>query len=254
MYRDLTAVIIREWKISIKSSRMMIQAFIQPLIYYLLFIPVIAKSIGFVSYNNMTVPYELFVLPGIIIFNSFVAGQYTGISTYIDKLSGELEVLFTLPVRRSALLAGKVFSSSIRTILQSIILFIIAYIKTDIKSHDYKIYFLLLCIAIVFSAISVLLFSGLSSLIKSQGAFNIVVNIVVMPVIFTSTVFYSEKSFPRLLSYVARFNPLSIATNLMRDIMFNVDGNIIFHNIMYLLVMVIVSYMFAIITYDRSFK
>lgn len=227
MFKELKGIIAREWTIMIRSPRMVFQAFLEPALYFLLFIPIMAKSIGSIDINGMTVPYPLFVLPGIIIYNAFSNGQYAGIKTYIDKLSGELEMLYGLPISRGILLVGKMFYVTISTVLQCLVLIGLANLFVKVANLNVIDYLLMLVIAIMFSWLSVLVYSGLSAMIKSQDSFNIIVNMVTMPLLFTSTVFYPIRNFPSYLTFIAKINPLTYAVDLMRKIMFTSDFNLL---------------------------
>lgn len=229
---------------------MLIQAFLQPLLYYLLFVPMIGKSIGTILVaDGISVAYPIYVLPGMIIFNAFTSSQYTGITTYIDQLSGELEILFSLPISRSTLLVGKMFFACTRTLVES---FILVLIGSIITGHSLNLTvgrsLFLIIISFVFASISVLIFTSLSSIIKSQDAFNVIVNIITLPLVFTSSVFYPLGNFPSYLSILARINPLTFFSGLMRQIMFgleiNIVPNIVFLSLVTILVFKTSSYCF----------
>lgn len=221
MLKELRGIFFREIAVTIKSPRMFFQAFLEPLMYFLLFVPVMSKAVGEVTIDGQAIPFAAFVLPGIIIFNSFTGGQYSGISFYIDKLSGELEVLFGLPLRRYTLLIGKAMSAIIKAIIQSVILIVCAYLLGYLDVFvSFQNLLSIILIASSFSVFSVLFFSGLSSLIKTQDTFNIVINMISMPLLFTSTAFYTNDGFPGVLRYVSMVNPMSYVINLMRQVMF----------------------------------
>lgn len=253
MFKEIKGVIAREWYIMIQSPRMVFQAFLEPALYFLLFIPILAKSIGSIEINGMAIPYPIFVLPGIIIFNAFTNGQYAGIKTYVDKLSGELEVLYGLPISRSILLVGKVFYVTISTVLQCLVLIALANIFVRVTYLHLIHYILMLIIAILFSWVSVLIYSGLSAIVETQDSFNIIVNMVTMPLVFTSTVFYPIRNFPDYLEIIARINPLTYAVDLTRKIMFGGNANL-WGSFLVLAILIIVSFVFSKKCLSRSLK
>ena len=87
--------------------------------YLTIFAPTMAMVIGTVEWMGREVPYLTYVIPGIMAMSAVSVGNAAAINIYIDRLSGEMEIMFSLPIRRVAILAGYAANAVVRSLVSS---------------------------------------------------------------------------------------------------------------------------------------
>lgn len=218
--RDIMVAFLREWYVGLQTPRSILQHMLAPVAYLLLFAPAMAATLPSIQWKGQVVPYIMFVIPGLMALTTVSLGNSVGISVYIDKLTGELEMLFSLPIRRTALLIGLAVNAGVRALVIGAVVFLLAALVTK----DFVISgvggLLSGLGVLVISAVGWALFSAmLSCLIRDQDAYNLAINVLTLPLTFASSVFYDADQLPSAIRWVAQVNPLSYAADLLRQVL-----------------------------------
>ncbi|MGQ9469609.1 MAG: ABC transporter permease [Nitrososphaerales archaeon] len=165
-----------------------------------------------------TVDYFTYISAGMLSVIILFTSMFSGMSIVWDRRFGFLNKLLVAPIARSSIVMAKVTSSVIRGILQAALVFSIAF-AFGLKVGDA---FNILDLIGIFAGLF-LLSIGLSSLfialtirIKSWEAQMAVVNLLNLPLMFASSVLFPINQMPNWLQSIARFNPLSYSSDLVR--------------------------------------
>lgn len=162
--------------------------------------------------------YVTFVLPGMMVMNSFLLGQFAGIPVRLERRNGELKVLFSLPIPRWQILSTKVISVALRAVVGNILIMSVGVL---INSQDIDILkFAVVAIstmipAILWGCISI----GLAIVEIDDSAFNLLLNLISGPLFYASTIFYPIDNVPAALRPFVQINPLTYSANLTRSIL-----------------------------------
>ncbi|AAY80365.1 conserved membrane protein [Sulfolobus acidocaldarius DSM 639] len=175
-----------------------------------------------------TSDYFSFLAAGMLSFIALFTSMQSGMSIVWDRRLGVLDRLLTTPVSRANILMAKVFSSVIRSLVQSSIVLAIAVLL----GMSFRVGISPLDFLGSYAALFLMSF-GLSSLFmmvairattwQSQMA---IMNLLNLPLLFTSNAFYPVDSMPWWLKPVAEVNPLTHSNSIIRNLLLGVPGNL----------------------------
>ena len=205
----------------VATPRSLFESVFYPLLYMLICAPAIGAQIGDFSVDGQIIPYMYFALPGIMIFNAFSSAQYVGIDMYIANICGELEMILAFPMKRSSIIVGKCCFSMIRSVVQARVfcaLCVVFYPEANVYLIMFPVY---LGMTALFSVLASALFLVIACVIKSQNAFNVMVNMITMPFMFTSNALYDLKNVPFIIRTISKINPLTYYITAMRRAVFS---------------------------------
>ncbi len=215
--RDVFVCLIREWHIGLKTPRNILIELIYPFMYLTIFAPTMAMVIGTVEWMGREVPYLTYVIPGIMAMSAVSVGNAAAINIYIDRLSGEMEIMFSLPIRRVAILAGYAANAVVRSLVSSIAFLAIALMVTPWAFTVSLSGVPGLVAIIALSAIGWSMFGAtLAFSIRRQSTYNLVYNLIQLPIVFTSSMLYNPVRGPAITRWLGPVNPLTFATNALR--------------------------------------
>ena len=166
-----------------------------------------------------TTDYFSYMAAGMLSIIVLFTSMFSGMGIAWDRRLGFLNKLLVAPIPRGAIIISRVFSSVIRGVFQAAIVFVIA-IAFGLKVGNA---FSILDLGTLFAALF-LLSTGLSSLfisitvrLKSWESQMAVMNLLNLPLMFASNALFPIKQMPGWLQIIARFNPISYATDAVRQ-------------------------------------
>jgi len=176
---------------------------------------VIRKAID--SYFKQTfggVSYVTFMVTGIAVMTAFMGSFISGISVIWDKQFGFLKETLVAPAPRSVIITGRIVGDSIVTTLQSMIIVLLSTVLTS------ELILTNIPLAMAYVFIASLGFTSLGVVLSlrfsSMEGFQMVVNLLTMPLVFMSGVFYPVTSMPDWMKALTVFNPLTYAVHSVR--------------------------------------
>ncbi len=217
---DIYWVFWREIKKFLQQKARLMMVVIQPLIWLVL----MGNSMSGLTRNPQaaqmlgTGNYLDFMTPGIMIMTALFGGVFGGITIVWDRRTGYLNKMLAAPIYRAAIPLGKLLSIGLQTMLQALIIVIIAlFLGVHFKTGVLGIIALLI-IAGLFGIIMGGISLSLSSRIKSMETLMAVSNFLTMPLMFTSNAMFPTNAMPGWLKAIAMGNPVSYAVHAMRTI------------------------------------
>src|SRR5690242_3598068 len=100
---------------------------VQPVIWLLLFGQLFKSVVDIPGFSDRYGTYLEFITPGVIIMTALFSSGWAG-TVYIEDMSiGVMDRLLASPVRRGAVMAGTLAYQALTTVLQTLIVFGIAY-------------------------------------------------------------------------------------------------------------------------------
>lgn len=185
-----------------------------------------------------TTSYYAFFAAGMLSFIAITTAVFGSMSIVWDRRLGFLERILSTPVSRGAIVMTKVLAATIRTLVQ------VAVILAFAVALGFPVTYLTpLRILGAFAAVALLSMS-LSSLLILLGIRTtnyqrpmVVANLITLPLMFTSNAIYPIKLMPSWLQIVAKLNPVTYTTDIVRILLLNVTtetGNLLFNFIILL--------------------
>jgi ABC-2 type transport system permease protein len=159
------------------------------------------------------VPYQAYVLPGIIVMAALFGGMLTAIATVYDREFGMLRLMLASPAGIPAVLLGRTAAAALVGMLQGGIVLACAPFIIPLSAQQLAAAVGALVLGSMMSAALGLL---VAARLKSVENFAGVINVVLFPLLFVSGALYPTSGMPPALRGLARVNPVTYAVDLMR--------------------------------------
>jgi ABC-2 type transport system permease protein len=172
-----------------------------------------------------TTDYFSYLTVGVLSFITLFMAMQSGMSMVWDRRFGFLNKELSTPLARGVIPLGKVLASTGRGLIQAAIVLVIG-VLLGIQTSDFTplgilgTFVGLFFLVIGFSAFFVML--AVRS--TSQDTQMMVVNLLILPLSFTSNAIFPINYMPDWLQVVAKVNPLSYATDISRQLLLGSTG------------------------------
>lgn len=191
-----------------------------------------------------------FLMPGIVAMSIMQMGLFSVAFTFVQlKSRGILRRLLATPVHPASFIFGQVFTRLTVSILQTLVLIGVAVFAFDVKlaGNLASILFLALLGGAVFVSIGF----AVSGWAKSEEVAAPLANVIALPMMFLSGVFFPRSAMPQALETATGFLPLTYLADALRNIA--IDGEVLWSqgwNLLGLVVWLTLSFAVAV----RLFK
>ncbi len=213
-------------------------------------IPLLASSREIIVkyFNNIFggVDYITFLVTGMVAMTAFIGSFVSGISVIWDKQFGFLKESLVAPAPRSAIILGRMLGDAIVNTIQSLLIILLALVV----AHSIKLAGIPFALLYVFIMSLGLTGVGVAISLKlsSIEGFQMIVNLITMPLIFMSGAFYPVDSMPGWMKIIALLNPLTYAVHGSRYWLVGITSSSrIFTPLNDLLVLIATAIVFALI-------
>jgi ABC transporter DrrB family efflux protein len=221
---------------------------VQPLMFVLLFAYVFGGAIPTPGHS-----YIDFLIPGILVQTMSFGGFVTALGIAEDLKKGLIDRFRSLPMSRSAVLAGRTLADIATNVIQIAVMLAVGLIIGFGFSTSAPEVVLGLLILLLFGyAFSwVFAFIGLTS--SSPEAAQSLGFIVIFPLSFISSAFVPPETMPAALQWFAEWNPFSIVVNAIRALFIgDPAGNAVWGAILWSLGIAIFFAVLAVWKYKRA--
>ena len=233
-----------------RAPDLLIAFTVQPIMFVLLFVYVFGGAILVPDFYDS---YAAFLMPGIIVQNIAFGGFVTAIGLNEDLKKGLIDRFRSLPMARSAVLAGRTLADVATNTLSIVVLLVTGLIiGFSFDASFVEIiggFGLLLLFGYAFSWI----FALLGLIVSSPEAANSLGFIAVFPLTFISSAFVPVESMPAGLQWFAEVNPFTIVVDAMRALWVGAPaGNSVWGAVVWSLVIIAVFAPLAVSRYRRT--
>ena len=236
-YHGLWTLTSRELKKWYKAPVILLLSIIQPIFWIALFGK--AMNLGSLFSGSPigtkileqafgTSDYFSFLAAGMLSFIVLFTSMQSGMSIVWDRRLGVLDRLLTTPVPRGNIIMAKILNSVIRSLVQATIVLAVAVLlgmsfAPGINALDFLgAYGALFLMSFGLSSLFLLLAFRASDW-QSQMA---VMNLLNLPLLFTSNAFYPIKIMPSWLKPIAYVNPLTYSNGAVRGLLLGISTNL----------------------------
>jgi ABC-2 type transport system permease protein len=165
--------------------------------------------------------YSDFLVPGIIALSIMQTGIFSVAFAFVQqKQNGVLRRLVATPMKISEYLAAQVSTRLIMAAIQVVILLLVGLL--GFHFHLAGNILELMVVAALGSAIFIAIGFAISGWAKDEQVVPAVANIIVLPMMFLSGIFFSRDGFPGWLHSVSDFLPLTYVSDALRAV--SLDG------------------------------
>ena len=187
-----------------------------------------------------------FLMPGIVAMSIMQMGLFSVAFSFVQlKNRGILRRLLATPVHPASFLFAQVFTRLTVSILQTLVLIGVAvvFFSVDIVGNMGSIIFL----ALLGGGVFVSLGFAVSGWAESEEVAAPVANVIALPMMFLSGVFFPRSAMPGALESVTDFLPLTYLIDALRDVA--IDGEVLWSqgwNILGLTVWLAITFFVAV--------
>jgi ABC-2 type transport system permease protein len=185
-----------------------------------------------------TTDYFSYLAAGMISFIILFTSMSSGMTMVWDRRLGFLNKLLVTPIPRPIIILSKTTSAVLRALVQATIVILVATLlgmqyKPNLSILDFlSVYLALFLMALGLSSLFIMLAIRASSW-ESQMA---IMNLLNLPLLFSSNAFYPIDIMPLWLQPVAYINPITYTNDVVRQSLLGVQGiNPLFIDYLYLL-------------------
>src|SRR6266705_2834841 len=214
---DTRHLFVRSLKKLLRNPILLFFSLFQPIIFITLFTQLFS-GFGALLPASLGRDYTRFAVAGIVLQNGFSSAFQSGTSMVDDLRSGFLVKMLATPVSRTAILLGRISTDMFRMVVQSSIIFFLAFLLGAYPDTGIPGYLLMLATIAFFG----LAWSGISLSIglKTKSAETVfgIAGTLTFPLLFMSTALVPFKNLPAWMQSVSRFNPISITVDAIRGL------------------------------------
>ncbi|QQK74926.1 ABC transporter permease [Salicibibacter cibarius] len=166
--------------------------------------------------------YVEFIFPGIVSMTLLMTSIFSSLSVIQDRDFGYMREILVSPVSRVNVAIGKMFGSASVAFVQGVMMLVLMPflgMRIDIVSF-LQLLPVMFMIACAFASLGLLV----ASLLNSMQGFQLVVNILVMPMIFMSGALFPLNNMPAWVDFLVTLNPVTYGVDLMKHIMIDVEN------------------------------
>ncbi|HEX6230860.1 MAG TPA: ABC transporter permease [Actinomycetota bacterium] len=198
----------------VRKPDLLVFSTIQPVMFVLLFVYVFGGA--FEQLLPESISYVDFLMPGIFVQTAIFSALQTGVGLAEDLQKGLIDRFKSLPMARSAVLAGRTLADTVAIVFQIVLMLAVAWL-VGFRFHEGVLEALLafgLAVAVGYSFTWIAAFTGLS--LRSVEAVQAASFTIVFPFVFASSAFVPASTFPSWLEAWANVNPVSIWVETFR--------------------------------------
>lgn len=232
-----------------RLPQLIVFATVQPVMFLLLFNFVFGGAIGAGSGGK----YINFLLPGLLVQTSLFGATQTTIGLTEDLASGSIDRFRSLPIARSAVLAGRTLSDLLRNIFVVILMVIVGVLLGFRLGGNIGQGLLALIIVLAFGFSITWVMAGLGLAVKNAEAAQAAGFLVIFPLAFASSVFVPPKTMPGWLQAFTKHQPVTIVADSVRGLMAgDIATTTILHAVAWIIGIFFVAFPIAVGLYRRA--
>jgi ABC-2 type transport system permease protein len=202
----------------------LVLSLVQPLLYLLVFGVGLSSSLGGGGARGLlggatapgSVGYVRFMFPGVVGMAILFSAIFSAMSIVWDREFGFLREILVAPINRSAVAIGKALGGATQAMIQGLVMLAFAPIAGVHLSllSVLEVIPLLFVLAFSLSALGV----ALAARMRSMQGFQMVMNLLLMPMFFLSGSLFPLNGLPAWMTVLTRFDPVAYGIAPVRHV------------------------------------
>ena len=220
---DAMTVTKRNLVMYTRLPQLLVFSTIQPVMFVLLFAYVFGGAI-----NTPGVDYIQFLIPGIMVQTVAFGSTATGVGLADDLGKGIIDRFRSLPMARSAVLAGRTLSDSVRNLFVILLMLGVGYAIGFRAQTDIFQVLLAILVALFFGFAFCWISATIGMSVGDVETAQVSSFIWMFPLVFASSVFVPVATMPGWLQAFAEHQPITMTVNALRSLLLGdaaVDGS-----------------------------
>jgi ABC transporter DrrB family efflux protein len=194
-----------------RLPQLLVFSTIQPVIFVVMFRYVFGGAITVTD-----VPYVDFLMPGIFVQTVVFGSMAAAVGMAADLKTGLLERFHSLPMSRSAVLAGRTTADLTRNVFVAALISVVGF-AVGFRIHTNALAFVAgMALVLAFGWALSWVFATLGLAVRDPEAAQAAAFPVVAPLVFASSAFVPVESMPGWLQVFAEHQPVSVTASAVR--------------------------------------
>jgi ABC-2 type transport system permease protein/oleandomycin transport system permease protein len=210
---DTIAMAGRNVRRMMRAPDQVVFTLVSPIMFTLLFRYVFGGAISGLGHIN----YVNYLVPGIAVQTAIFASGTTGFALAEDRKAGFIDRLRSLPMARSAVLAGRVLADTLNNAIGLLIIVLVG-LAVGFRPHSVLGLILGFAVLLLFTLSTSFIFGLVGLYASSAQAVNAMTFPVIFPLTFASSAFVPTATMPSWLRTFADHQPVTIVINAVRDL------------------------------------
>ena len=182
---------------------------VQPVIWLLLFGALFKNIVEIPGFHGHS--YVGFLAPGVVVMTALFNSAWSGMALIDDINRGVTARFLVTPVRREALITGRIVKEAVVVVIQSMIIVVLALIVGASFPGGVVGLVVLFVVSALLGATFGALSNGFGLIMRQEEALIGAVQFIVLPLTFLSTTFLQANLMPDWIRHASDFNPVNWA-------------------------------------------
>ena len=212
LLHDTRLMFIRNMQHTLRSPVFVFVSMFQPLMYLLLFMPLL-NSLGGVPGLPSGKTVDVFI-PGLLVLQALFGTAFVGFALIDDIRTGVIERFLVTPVKRSAILLGRVLRDALVLLIQCVLITLVA-LPFGLSVNPFGFLLSLVLYALIGITMASISY-GFALIYKTEDPLAPTLNTIALPVSLLSGIILPLALAPLWLQTLAKANPFSYAVEATR--------------------------------------
>jgi len=199
-----------------RTPELVLFTLIQPVMFVVLFNYVFGGSIG--QSLPPGVSYAQFLIPGIMVQTIVFGTSATSVGLAEDLQKGLVDRFRSLPIARSAVLSGRIVADTVRLSMVALVLIVVGYVVGFRFEGGLLWGAVMIGFSVAFGFAMSWIMANIGMRVKDPETANTAGFVWLFPLTFLSSVFVPVATMPGWLQPIARNNPVTLVSNLLREL------------------------------------
>jgi ABC transporter DrrB family efflux protein len=210
---DAIVIARRNLLMIIRTPQLLVFSTIQPVMFVLLFRYVFGGAI-----NVPTESYASFLLPGVFVQTVVFGSTTAAVALAYDLKGGIIDRFRSLPMARSAVLAGRTAADAVRNLFVITLMVLVGY-AVDFRFQGGVLAAIgAMGIALLFGYAFSWFFAMVGMLVRDPETAQVAGFVPLFPLVFASSIFVSPQTMPSWLRAFAEHQPITAVANAVRGL------------------------------------
>jgi ABC-2 type transport system permease protein len=180
---------------------------VQPVIWLLLFGALFKKIVEIPGFHGHS--YIAFLAPGVVVMTAMTGSAWSGMALIEDLNRGVTARFLVSPVRREALITGRLVKEAVVVVIQSLIIVALALIVGASFPGGVGGVAVLFAVSALLGATFGALSNAFALIMRQEEALIGAVQFLVLPLTFLSSTFLASNLMPNWIRHISDFNPVN---------------------------------------------
>lgn len=171
-------------------------------------------------------PYLDFMAPGVIAQSALFVAIFYGIQIIWERDAGILTKLLATPTPTSALVAGKAFGASVRSLVQATVVVVLAALLGVRFPLNPLLYLAAGVVIVLGAAFFSMLSLAIAGIVLNRDRLMGIGQAITMPLFFGSNALYPIGAMPSWLQVLSTINPLRYEIDALRGLLIGTPSNL----------------------------